>query len=58
MSISLVCLGVAFLSLYQMGYIVDELNLKGDRVSTYMVIVIGVLGILNPIIYSIQNKPR
>ena len=42
--------------LYYEGIIVDEINLGGDEVSTYMFIAIVALGFLNPIIYIARNQ--
>ena len=37
--------------LFYSGIIVDEINLGGDAVSTYLFLAIAVISILNPIIY-------
>lgn len=56
--ISLICSVVAGMSLYQMGYIVDELNLGGDQISIYMVIAIGALSIANLLIYFLRDNRK
>ena len=50
--IGLICSGASAISLYMSGYIVDEFGLGGDAISTYMVIGIGILSIINLYIYS------
>ncbi|WP_430510830.1 hypothetical protein [Gottfriedia solisilvae] len=57
-TISLICAVVAGVLLYKMGYIVDELNLGGDPVSTYMVIGIGVLSVVNLFTYFLRDNRK
>ncbi|TDL78548.1 hypothetical protein [Peribacillus frigoritolerans] len=42
--------------LYYDGIIVDELGLGGDVVTTYMFLVILILGFVNPITFYIRRK--
>ena len=56
MSISLICLIVAAINIWQEGIVVDELNLVGDSVSFVMFLVIVVLSFLNPVLFSIKRK--
>ena len=54
--ISLICSVVAGMIFYKMGYIADELNLRGDQISIYMVIAIEALGIANLLIYFLRGN--
>lgn len=54
--ISLICSVVAGMIFYKMGYIADELNLRGDQISIYMVIAIAALSIANLLIYFLRSN--
>ena len=49
--ISILSILVSAQTLFYSGIIVDEINLGGDAVSTYLFLAIAVISILNPIIY-------
>ncbi|MFZ0447449.1 MAG: hypothetical protein WAM95_22995 [Bacillus sp. (in: firmicutes)] len=50
-SISILSILISAQILFYSGIIVDEMNLGGDAVSTYLFLTIAVISILNPIIY-------
>jgi len=54
-SVSIICLLVSAINLWQIGIIADELGLGGDAVSSYMFLVIVGLSILNPIVYTFRK---
>lgn len=54
-SISLICLIVGAINIWQEGIVVDEFNLVGDAVSFVMFLVIVVLSFLNPVLFSIKR---
>ncbi|MED3034015.1 hypothetical protein CBR56_13695 [Bacillus thuringiensis] len=49
--ISILCIGVSAITLFMIGFIVDEYNLAGDVQSFNMCIAIGCISGLNFIIY-------
>ncbi|WP_440604173.1 hypothetical protein [Bacillus sp. GB_SG_008] len=57
-TISLICVVVASVGLYKTGYMIDELNMVGDPVSTYMVIAIGVLSVVNLSTYFLRGNRK
>lgn len=57
-SISIVSIVACAQMLYIEGIIVDELNLGGDIVSTFMFLAITLLSLLNPIIYFVRQGKR
>lgn len=44
--------------LNKMGYIIDELNLDGDVISTYMVFAIGICSIGNVLIHFYRDNQK
>lgn len=54
--VSLIALVVSLMSLYTIGNITDEYNFKGDSTSTYMVIAIGILSIINLLTFFFKNR--
>lgn len=57
-SISFICTAVSVFMTYQMGYIVDELSLKGDSVSCYLLIAVTLMSIINIAAYLIKNVQK
>ncbi|MGG1684282.1 hypothetical protein [Pseudalkalibacillus sp. NRS-1564] len=60
-SISVICLAVTTMLIYQEGYIVDVFSLNGqplsgDFISSYLGIAIGIICLSNPFIYLFKNK--
>jgi hypothetical protein len=56
MIISLGCLILAAIDIWQEGFVVVELNLVGNAVSFVMFLVILVLSFLNSVLFSIKKK--
>lgn len=54
-SISAICSIIAAITLYSIGYIVDEYNLEGDVISFIMFLAVIGLSSLNVIVYFINN---
>lgn len=50
-SISILSILISAQILFYSGIIVDEINLGGDAVATYLFLTIAIISILNPIIY-------
>lgn len=55
-SISLISVIISGITLFIEGSIVDDLNLSGDSVSTYLFFVIVILCIVNLFLYSRKSK--
>lgn len=55
-TIAIISLFISGLILFLEGIIVDDLNLSGDTISTYMFLIIVALCLINSVTYSIKNK--
>jgi hypothetical protein len=56
MGLSVVSVIVSAQLLYYDAIIVDELGLGGDSVTTYMFLIILILGFVNPITFYVSSK--
>jgi hypothetical protein len=56
MGLSVVSVIASAQLLYYDAIIVDELGLGGDSVTTYMFLIIIILGLINPIVFFIGRK--
>ncbi|KQU23390.1 MULTISPECIES: hypothetical protein [Priestia] len=55
-TIAIISLFISGLILFLEGIIVDDLNLSGDTISTYMFLIIVALCLINSVTYSFKNK--
>ncbi|PFE33455.1 hypothetical protein CN270_12400 [Priestia megaterium] len=55
-AIAIISLFISGLILFLEGIIVDDLNLSGDTISTYMFLIIVALCLINSVTYSFKNK--
>lgn len=55
-SLSVIIVLLASQLLFYDAIIVDELGLGGDAITTYLYLLIVVVGIINPVIFSIKKK--
>ncbi|WP_280169732.1 hypothetical protein [Priestia megaterium] len=55
-TIAIISLFISGLILFLEGIIVDDLNLSGDTISTYMFLIIVALCLINSVTYSFKNR--
>ncbi|PGZ72790.1 hypothetical protein COE55_20975 [Priestia megaterium] len=55
-AIAIISLFISGLILFLEGIIVDDLNLSGDTISTYMFLIIVALCLINSVTYAFKNK--